>query len=119
MSRWPGRITVVGASVASAALIERSRELGFTGEFTVIDHDRNAPYDRPPLSKQFLLGPGPVERAEWWPDGQEILAAKAIGLLRLRDWLRVLGLMAAYFLSVIAWLLAYLGEGASYRETIG
>jgi 3-phenylpropionate/trans-cinnamate dioxygenase ferredoxin reductase subunit len=62
-------------------LIERSLELGFSGEFVVIDSDPNAPYDRPPLSKQFLLGTGPVERADWWPESVTIINAKAIGLV--------------------------------------
>jgi len=81
VTRLPDRVAIVGASVASAMLIERSRELGFAGEFVVVDSDPNAPYDRPPLSKQFLLGAGPVEPAEWWPDSTPILNAKAIGLL--------------------------------------
>ena len=81
MTHLPDRVAVIGASVASAMLIERSRELGFAGEFIVVDSDPNAPYDRPPLSKQFLLGTGPVEPAEWWPEATPILNAKAIGLL--------------------------------------
>lgn len=81
MTGWPNRIAVVGASVASAMFIERSLELGFTGEFVVIDRDFNAPYDRPPLSKAFLLGTDAVERADWWPESATIINAKAIGLI--------------------------------------
>lgn len=80
MTKWPGRMVVVGASVASAMLIERSRELGFSGEIVVIDCDEQAPYDRPPLSKQFLLGSGSVEPAGWWPESVPIIRGRAVGL---------------------------------------
>ena len=82
MTHLPDRVAVIGASVASAMLIERSRELGFAGEFIVIDSDPNAPYDRPPLSKQFLLGTGPVEPAEWWPEPQKKELGQLASLLR-------------------------------------
>jgi NADPH-dependent 2,4-dienoyl-CoA reductase/sulfur reductase-like enzyme len=49
-------IAVVGAGLAGLRAAERLRELGFSGELTIIGAERHAPYHRPALSKQFLTG---------------------------------------------------------------
>jgi NADPH-dependent 2,4-dienoyl-CoA reductase/sulfur reductase-like enzyme len=49
-------IAVVGASVAGIAAARSLRQLGFAGELTVIGDEPHLPYDRPPLSKEFLAG---------------------------------------------------------------
>lgn len=54
--RENGRIVVVGASLAGLRAAERLREEGFTGSLTLIGDEPHEPYDRPPLSKQVLLG---------------------------------------------------------------
>ncbi|WP_189184422.1 NAD(P)/FAD-dependent oxidoreductase [Streptomyces albiflavescens] len=51
-----GRIVVVGASLAGLRGAETLREEGFTGSLTMIGDEPYEPYDRPPLSKQILLG---------------------------------------------------------------
>ncbi|MGW1289132.1 FAD-dependent oxidoreductase, partial [Streptomyces sp. NPDC002586] len=51
-----GRIVIVGASLAGLRAAEALREEGFTGSLTVVGDEPHAPYDRPPLSKQVLLG---------------------------------------------------------------
>ncbi|GAA0393432.1 NAD(P)/FAD-dependent oxidoreductase [Streptomyces luteireticuli] len=51
-----GRIVVVGASLAGLRAAEALREEGFAGELTVVGDEPHPPYDRPPLSKQVLLG---------------------------------------------------------------
>jgi len=51
-----GRIVVVGASLAGLRAAEALREKGFTGSLTVVGEEPHPPYDRPPLSKQVLLG---------------------------------------------------------------
>src|SRR5229473_3569052 len=51
-----GRIVIVGASLAGLRAAETLREEGFTGELTMVGEERQLPYDRPPLSKQVLLG---------------------------------------------------------------
>ncbi|MPY34781.1 FAD-dependent oxidoreductase [Streptomyces adustus] len=51
-----GRIVVVGASLAGLRGAETLRAEGFTGSLTMIGDEPYEPYDRPPLSKQVLLG---------------------------------------------------------------
>ncbi|MFE2585128.1 NAD(P)/FAD-dependent oxidoreductase [Streptomyces sp. NPDC059378] len=51
-----GRIVVVGASLAGLRGAETLRAEGFTGSLTMIGDEPYKPYDRPPLSKQVLLG---------------------------------------------------------------
>ncbi|MFC5380590.1 NAD(P)/FAD-dependent oxidoreductase [Aquipuribacter nitratireducens] len=55
-----GRLVVVGGGVAAATLCQAVRRGGFTGEVVVVGQEPHAPYDRPPLSKQVLLGDAPV-----------------------------------------------------------
>ncbi|WP_197359451.1 FAD-dependent oxidoreductase, partial [Streptomyces clavuligerus] len=47
----PGRIVVVGASLAGLRAAEALRDNGFTGELTLVGEEDRPPYDRPPLSK--------------------------------------------------------------------
>ncbi|WUD70762.1 FAD-dependent oxidoreductase [Streptomyces sp. NBC_00510] len=54
--RRQGGIVVVGASLAGLRAAETLREKGFTGLLTMIGDEPYDPYDRPPLSKQALLG---------------------------------------------------------------
>ncbi|MEV7832621.1 FAD-dependent oxidoreductase [Streptomyces subrutilus] len=54
--RRSGRIAVVGASLAGLRAAETLREKGFAGTLTMIGDEPYEPYDRPPLSKQVLLG---------------------------------------------------------------
>ncbi|GAA3104555.1 FAD-dependent oxidoreductase [Nonomuraea salmonea] len=55
------RIVIVGASLAGARAAGVLRREGFAGELTVIGAERDAPYDRPPLSKQVLTGQIPPD----------------------------------------------------------
>ena len=51
-----GELVVVGASLAGVRCVEALRRDGATGPITVIGEENDRPYDRPPLSKQFLAG---------------------------------------------------------------
>ena len=47
---------IIGASLAGAKAAETLREEGFSGSVVLIGDERQLPYERPPLSKGFLLG---------------------------------------------------------------
>ena len=47
---------IVGASLAGAKAAETLREEGFAGPVVLIGDEQQRPYERPPLSKGFLLG---------------------------------------------------------------
>ncbi|MER5387499.1 FAD-dependent oxidoreductase [Saccharopolyspora sp. NPDC002686] len=49
-------IAVVGASLAGLTATRSLRDQGFEGRIVVVGDEVHAPYDRPPLSKEFLAG---------------------------------------------------------------
>lgn len=49
-------IVVIGGGQAASTLVLRLRELGFEGSITLIGEEPVPPYQRPPLSKAYLLG---------------------------------------------------------------
>ena len=49
-------LAIVGASLAGLSAARAARAQGFTGRLVVIGDEPHRPYDRPPLSKDFLLG---------------------------------------------------------------
>ena len=57
-----GALVVVGASLAGVRCVEALRREGATGPITLIGEETDRPYDRPPLSKQFLAGTVGPER---------------------------------------------------------
>ena len=55
-------IVVIGAGQAGASLVARLRKDGFEGDITLIGAEPHLPYQRPPLSKAYLLGEMELER---------------------------------------------------------
>ncbi len=55
-------IVVVGAGQAGSSLVVKLRNLGFGGGITLIGEEPAPPYQRPPLSKAYLLGEMTPER---------------------------------------------------------
>ncbi len=55
-------VVIVGAGQAGAAAAAKLRSLGFDGEITLIGAEPAPPYQRPPLSKAYLLGEMEEER---------------------------------------------------------
>src|SRR6187455_3350449 len=49
-------VVVVGASLAGLRACEAFREEGFDGRIVLVGAEGHLPYDRPPLSKEILLG---------------------------------------------------------------
>lgn len=62
------KIVVVGAGQAGAACVARLRSDGFDGEITLIGEESAPPYQRPPLSKKYLLGEMELERLYLRPE---------------------------------------------------
>ncbi len=57
-----GGIVIVGAGQAGASLAAKLRALGHAGPVTLIGEEPQPPYQRPPLSKAYLLGEMDLER---------------------------------------------------------
>ena len=55
-------IIAVGAGQAGASLVAKLRNSGFDGEITLLGREPVAPYQRPPLSKGYLLGEMSLDR---------------------------------------------------------
>ncbi|MDX2546947.1 NAD(P)/FAD-dependent oxidoreductase [Streptomyces sp. WI04-05B] len=55
MSPGPG-VVVVGAGQAAVQLAESLRDAGFDGPVTLVGDEQQLPYQRPPLSKEYLAG---------------------------------------------------------------
>jgi 3-phenylpropionate/trans-cinnamate dioxygenase ferredoxin reductase component len=64
---------IVGGGLAGAKAAETLRAEGFTGEIVLFADESEVPYERPPLSKDYLLGKKPresayVHPAEWYAE---------------------------------------------------
>ncbi|QBJ97194.1 FAD-dependent oxidoreductase [Rhodococcus sp. ABRD24] len=73
-------VVVIGASVAGASFVTEARALGHRGPIVVIDADPDAPYDRPPLSKEFLTSDDQQPAAPWWNGDCRLVNGRALGL---------------------------------------
>ncbi|MAJ04912.1 MAG: pyridine nucleotide-disulfide oxidoreductase [Marinovum sp.] len=61
-------IVVVGAGQAGSSLVAKLRNSGFEGKVTLIGAEPHPPYQRPPLSKKYLLGDIPLDRLYLRPE---------------------------------------------------
>ena len=57
-----GHVVVVGAGHAGSSCVAKLRNSGFEGQITLIGEEPVPPYQRPPLSKAYLLGDMALER---------------------------------------------------------
>src|SRR3954454_17096146 len=69
----PDPFVIVGAGLAGAKAAETLREEGFDGPVVLVGEESELPYERPPLSKDYLLGKaerdgGRVHPADWYAD---------------------------------------------------
>lgn len=89
-------VAVVGASLAGLSAARSLRKQGYDGRLVVIGDELHRPYDRPPLSKEFLAGTlGEPElalesddedlRAEWLLGTRAVALDHAERTLRLAD----------------------------------
>jgi 3-phenylpropionate/trans-cinnamate dioxygenase ferredoxin reductase subunit len=56
-------IVVVGAGLAGATAVTELRDSGYDGEVVLFGAEEHLPYERPPLSKGYLLGNDPLDVA--------------------------------------------------------
>ncbi|SCF01227.1 3-phenylpropionate/trans-cinnamate dioxygenase ferredoxin reductase subunit [Micromonospora viridifaciens] len=80
---------IVGASLTGAKAAEELRTAGFAGRILLIGEETERPYERPPLSKGYLLGTDPRDKAyvhePGWYDTHEVellLGVRATGIDR-------------------------------------
>ncbi|WP_232791742.1 FAD-dependent oxidoreductase, partial [Amycolatopsis sp. M39] len=52
---------IIGAGLAGAKAAEALRDKGFDGKITMVGDERHLPYERPPLSKDYLAGNAEAE----------------------------------------------------------
>lgn len=71
-------IIVIGAGQAGASLAAKLRALGYDGALTLIGEEPAPPYQRPPLSKAYLMGEMEAERL--WLRAPEFYSDHAITL---------------------------------------
>jgi len=86
----PG-VVVVGGGLAGAKVVQTLREEGYDGALTLVGDEPHRPYERPPLSKEYLQGRAPLEKAfvhpEDWYAGHGVdlrLGHRAVALDRER-----------------------------------
>src|SRR5690242_17107814 len=56
-------VVIVGAGLAGANAAFALRDEGFTGRITLFGNENEWPYERPPLSKNYLRAEDPIEKA--------------------------------------------------------
>jgi 3-phenylpropionate/trans-cinnamate dioxygenase ferredoxin reductase subunit len=66
-------IVIIGAGLAGATAATELREQGYEGRVVLLGAEEHPPYERPPLSKSYLLGEEPFEKAlvhplTWYDD---------------------------------------------------
>ena len=67
---------IVGAGLTAAKAVESLRSSGYDGQLVVFGEEHHLPYERPPLSKDYLLGNAEIDTAfvhtpEWY-DEQDV-----------------------------------------------
>lgn len=82
---------VIGANLTGGAAVDTLRSEGFDGRITLIGAEPHPPYERPPLSKEYLRGEVPKEQAilrqmGWYEDnGIDLLTGAPALALHPRD----------------------------------
>ncbi len=76
-------IAVIGASLAGLYAARALRSQGFDGRLTIVGDEHHRPYDRPPLSKNFLTGAASPDQLAL-ADAEEVAELDAEWLLGTR-----------------------------------
>jgi NADPH-dependent 2,4-dienoyl-CoA reductase/sulfur reductase-like enzyme len=81
------RVVVVGGGIAGVSTVAALRAAGFDGDLTLVDAGE-FPYDRPPLSKDYLSGTVELkhialQRPQWYDDHQvRLISGSTVSALR-------------------------------------
>ncbi|NUK33214.1 FAD-dependent oxidoreductase [Streptomyces lunaelactis] len=73
-------VAVVGASLAGLSAARSLRKQGYDGRLIVIGDEQHRPYDRPPLSKEFLAGTVREADLALETDGEDLQAEWLLGV---------------------------------------
>jgi 3-phenylpropionate/trans-cinnamate dioxygenase ferredoxin reductase component len=99
---------IVGANLAGGAAATTLRTEGFEGRVVLIGAESHAPYERPPLSKEYLRGEGTRESAmlhpaSWYEDNgiETLLGVRATSLDTGRRLVHLEGREAVQYDSVL------------------
>ena len=71
-------IIIIGAGQAATQAVNSLRQYGFVGNIKIFGNENLPPYQRPPLSKAYLMGEMPLERLQfrapeqWEKDGVDL-----------------------------------------------
>lgn len=77
-------VVVVGGGIAGVSTVAELRKAGYAGELTLVSADA-VPYDRPPLSKEYLAGGRDLESialqpAQWYVEQEISLVGGAVAV---------------------------------------
>jgi 3-phenylpropionate/trans-cinnamate dioxygenase ferredoxin reductase subunit len=100
-------VVIVGAGQAGAACAAKLRALGFDGAITMIGEEPAPPYQRPPLSKAYLMGE--MEEERLWLRSADFYADQGI-TLRLGQ--------KAEALDTVAQVVTVGGEAIGYDDLV-
>ncbi|MFE2427040.1 NAD(P)/FAD-dependent oxidoreductase [Streptomyces sp. NPDC059373] len=73
-------VAVVGASLAGLSAARSLRKQGFDGRLVIVGDELHRPYDRPPLSKEFLAGTMAEADLTLEADGEDLAAEWLLGV---------------------------------------
>jgi 3-phenylpropionate/trans-cinnamate dioxygenase ferredoxin reductase subunit len=62
-------VAIVGAGLAGATAAQTLRDEGFDGQVVLLGEEPHRPYERPPLSKEYLQGKSPLDKVFVHPAG--------------------------------------------------
>jgi 3-phenylpropionate/trans-cinnamate dioxygenase ferredoxin reductase subunit len=83
----PYDVLIVGAGHGGAQAAIALRQKGFAGTIAIVSDEMDVPYERPPLSKEFLSGEKPFERIHirppsfWREKGIDLLVGRRISTI--------------------------------------
>ena len=114
-------VVIVGTGHGGAQTAIALRQLGFSGSVRMLGRERDLPYERPPLSKEYLAGDKPFERLllrppAFWAE-REIAIEGGVNVVSLDPRARVLRLLDGRQVAYGA--LVWAGGGDARRLSCG